>query len=119
MKGMSHTNGRSLEGVPHLSQSIARILTTPLGSRIARRSFGSELYSLVDAPDNAATRVRVFAAVATALMKWEPRVRLTRIGITSDATEPGTRFIEIEGTTSISRDLVVTRVPMPTTGKPL
>lgn len=110
MIGMNHTTGVTLEGAPHLNQSIGRLLSTPLGSRIARREYGSELFDLVAAPSNAATRLRMFAAVATALMRWEPRLKLERIGCTLDPAAPGTLVIEIEGITTISRERVNTSV---------
>jgi phage baseplate assembly protein W len=114
MKGMNHTTGRAVDGVSHLCQSVARILTTPRGSRIARRDFGADLQELVDAPMNPATRVRLFAATATALMRWEPRLKLTRVGLSVDPTKPGGAVIEIEGITTISREAVSTTVPLNT-----
>jgi phage baseplate assembly protein W len=114
MKGMNHTTGRALDGVAHLCQSIARILTTPRGSRIARRDFGADLQELVDAPMNQATRVRLFAATATALMRWEPRLKLTRVGLSIDTENPGRAAIQIEGMTTISREAVSTAVSLNT-----
>lgn len=118
MIGLNHTTGRALEGVPHLNQSIARILSTPLGSRIARRDFGAELFDLIDAPSNPATRVRLFAAVATALMRWEPRLKLIRVRLSLDPAAPGAVVIEIEGITTISRERVNTAVSL-TLGAPI
>lgn len=114
MIGLNQSTGLTLEGAPHLNQSIGRILSTPLGSRISRRDFGAELFDLIDAPSNAATRVRLFAAVATALMRWEPRLKLTRVGLAIDPATPGTVVIEIEGITTISRERVNTTVPLTT-----
>lgn len=112
MKGMNASTGRSTTGLEHLYQSITKILTTPIGSRIARRDFGSELPELVDAPNNGATRVRLYAAAATALMRWEPRLKLSRVQLSTDATETvdGVQVLDIEGTTTISGDLVSTSV---------
>lgn len=112
MIGLNQSTGLTLEGAPHLNQSIGRILSTPLGSRIGRRDFGAEVFELIDAPSNAATRVRLFAAVATALMRWEPRLKLTRVGLSIDPAAPGTIVIEIEGVTTISRERVNTAVPL-------
>ncbi|MEY2883392.1 MAG: phage baseplate assembly protein [Pseudomonadota bacterium] len=95
MQGMSRYSGRLLGGDSHLAQSIADILTTPIGSRVMRRDYGSLLFELVDQPDNPRTRLRLFAAIAVALAKWEPRLRLTRIGYTRPA--PGTLSVSIEG----------------------
>lgn len=112
MKGMNATTGRSTTGLTHLYQSIAKILTTPIGTRIARRDFGSELPELIDAPNNGATRVRLYAAAATALMRWEPRLKLSRVQLSTDVTETGAgvQVLDIEGTTTVSGDAVSTRV---------
>lgn len=98
MRGMNKDTGRAIAGHAHLYQSIARILTTPTDSRLVVRPFGSELMFLIDAPTNPATRVRLFAAVATALMKWEPRVRVTRVWVSLEQTVPGQLVVGIEGT---------------------
>jgi phage baseplate assembly protein W len=114
MIGMNATTGRATSGLDHLTQSIEKILTTPIGTRIARRDFGSELPDLIDAPNNGATRVRLYAAVATALMQWEPRLKLTRVSLAIDTTTAGAgvQVVDIEGTTTISGDLVSTRVKL-------
>ena len=43
--GMHRTTGAGLSGIEHLRQSIADILTTPLGTRLQRRTYGSLLPS--------------------------------------------------------------------------
>ena len=52
MTGMSRFTGEKLDpnSDAHLVQSIGDILTTPLGSRVLRRSYGSELPDLIDQP---------------------------------------------------------------------
>ena len=79
MIGTSATSGRQLSGIDHLRQSITDILTTPVGSRVMRRDYGSRLFELVDAPTNAATLLDLYAATAEALERWEPRFRLTSV----------------------------------------
>ncbi|MDH0364246.1 GPW/gp25 family protein [Comamonas aquatica] len=93
---MDRTTGRRISGIDHVRQSVADILTTPLGSRLERRNYGSLLPSLIDQPDNAHTRLRCYAAIASALMKWEPRLRVTRVGITS-GEKPGQATVHLEG----------------------
>ncbi len=97
MSGMDQHTGRVITGLEHLRQSIADILMTPVGSRIARRSYGSLLPELVDHPDNGATRVRLIAATAGALMRWEPRIRVSRIRLKAGA-RAGQLLVELEGT---------------------
>jgi len=115
MAGMSRTSGRALGGDAHLSQSIADILTTPIGSRVMRRDYGSLLFELVDQPDNPRTRLRLFAAIAVALAKWEPRLRLTRVGLVRPA--PGSLSVTIEGnrtdTTPSAAAVTLARLTLP------
>ena len=68
---MNRTTGETVTGVEHLRQSIVDVLTTPLGTRIERRTYGSLVPDLIDQPDNQTTRLRLYAAVASALMRWE------------------------------------------------
>jgi uncharacterized protein len=114
MRGMNASTGRATAGIAHLYQSIAKILTTPIGTRIARRDFGSGLPELIDAPNNGATRVRLYAAIATALMQWEPRLRLTRVQLSDDLTDTGAgvQVVDIEGTTTETGEPVSTRVQL-------
>ena len=81
--GMNVLNGRSLTGLDHLKQSIADILNTPIGSRVMRRDYGSKLFSLIDAPLNRGTLVDIYAVTAEALMKWEDRLLVSAVDITS------------------------------------
>lgn len=114
MKGMNAITGRSISGVDHLSQSIGKILGTPLGSCIQRRTFGSELPDLTDAPTNGETCIRVYAAIATALMRWEPRLTLTRVQLTVDAGDAysGKQYVDLEGWTDEKNEPVSLRVPV-------
>ena len=79
MIGMNTADGRSLSGLDHLRQSIRDILTTPIGSRVMRREYGSGLFRLVDAPLTRGLLVDIYAATAEALDRWEPRFRLLRV----------------------------------------
>jgi phage baseplate assembly protein W len=113
MKGMNASTGRSLADLDHLYQSIGRIFSTPLASCIKRRTFGSDVFAQVDAPNNGAERTRLYAAIATALMQWEPRLVLTSVSLTTDeSTIEGVQVVDIEGYTTESGDAVRTRVPI-------
>lgn len=83
-QGMSVYTGKGISGVTHIEQSISQILTTPIGSRVMRRDFGSLLPELIDDPLNGKTRLMLYAATATALYKWEPRFRLSSVDLTVD-----------------------------------
>ena len=79
MIGMNRTTGAVLAGDAHLAQSIGDILSTPLGSRVMRRDYGSLLPELLDRPLNAATRLLMIMASAIAIGRWEPRIAVKRI----------------------------------------
>jgi phage baseplate assembly protein W len=93
MRGVDSTTGRELSGENHLRQSIRDILTTPIGSRVMRRDYGSELSNLVDAPANRATIMDIIAATVDALRKWEPRIIPQRVQVESYA--PGSLTIAL------------------------
>jgi phage baseplate assembly protein W len=93
---MSATTGRAIDGEEHLRQSITDVLSTPIGTRVMRRDYGSLVPELIDQPLNGATRLKLYGATATALMRWEPRIRLTRIELTQGG-EPGAFVLELEG----------------------
>ncbi|WP_265040670.1 GPW/gp25 family protein [Wolbachia endosymbiont (group A) of Ectemnius continuus] len=82
MRGMSNKTGKELEGIEHLKQSIIDILTTPIGSRVMRREYGSRLFELVDRPINRDFSLEIYAATAGALEKWEKRFKLEKVKIT-------------------------------------
>jgi phage baseplate assembly protein W len=81
MRGMSRINGQYLDDLEHLKQSIIDILTTPIGSRIMRREYGSNLFYLVDKPVNREFLQQIYAAVAEALERWEPRLNLKKVTV--------------------------------------
>ena len=97
MRGLDATTGKALDGLAHLEQSIRDILETPYGTRLMRRDYGSLLPYLIDQPFHAATRLRLYAATATALMRWEPRVQLSRVAMALGDT-PGQVVLTLEGT---------------------
>lgn len=93
---MNRVTGKPLDGIEHLRQSIPDILGTPLGSRTMRRPYGSLWPELIDHPDNGPTRVRFYAATAGALMRWEPRLRLSRVQIFT-GENPGEAILDLQG----------------------
>jgi phage baseplate assembly protein W len=96
MRGTNATTGKAVSGLDHLKQSIRDILTTPIGSRVMRRDYGSRLFQLVDAPLNRGTIAQLYAATIEALLRWEPRISPRRVGIT--AASSGRVEIELEAT---------------------
>ena len=87
LTGMDATNGTALGGLDHLRQSVRDILTTPIGSRVMRRDYGSALPDLVDSNVTGLTLAQFYAATADALDRWEPRLRVTRIEVEAPSAE--------------------------------
>ncbi len=78
MHGIDISNGKALTGDAHLQQSVTDILTTPINSRVMRREYGFD-FSVLAAPQNNTTLMRVYIAVVQSLSRWEPRIRITRV----------------------------------------
>ncbi len=95
MRGMNASTGKELEGIEHLKQSIIDILTTPIGSRVMRRNYGSRLFELVDKPINRDFTLEIYAATAEALEKWEKRFKLEKVKITE--VKEGKMTLVLEG----------------------
>ena len=86
---MDRTTGKAIGELAHLRQSVGDILTTPIGSRVMRHEYGSQVPMLVDQPDNRITQLRLLSAAASALMRWEPRLAVSNIEIEREPSTPG------------------------------
>ncbi|MEJ7933648.1 GPW/gp25 family protein [Sphingobium sp. AN558] len=95
MTGMARRTGAALDGVDHIRQSVADILSTPIGTRVGRRDYGSEIPNLVDQPRTPVNILRLFAATAMALARWENRLAVRRVAIAAGET-PSSASILIE-----------------------
>lgn len=95
-QGIDPATGAMAEDTAHIQHSMRDILTTPLGSRVERRDYGSLVPELIDHPANAANRLRLLACTVMAISRWDNRIAIDRIGFTLDAA--GKMFIDIFGT---------------------
>jgi phage baseplate assembly protein W len=94
--GFNRDAGSLLSGFEHVQQSIGVILSTPIGSRVMRREFGSELFDLIDRPMNDQVILAIYSAAVMAIARWEPRYAVTGCNITSMAAD-GSLSIEFTG----------------------
>lgn len=78
---MDATTGHAMDEAAHIRQSIRDILTTRVGTRVMRRDYGSLVPELIDQPGNPITQMRLRAATVMAVLRWEPRIQITRCGI--------------------------------------
>lgn len=93
--GMNAKTGRRLKDIEHIWQSCRDILTTPVGTRIERREYGSLLPELIDHPHNAPNNLRLMAATVGALARWEPRISIRKINIYL-GNEQGTTMLDMD-----------------------
>lgn len=96
MIGLNKNTGTSVQTLEqHVLQSLSDIITTPIGSRLMRRNYGSLIPDLIDQPLNPRTLLRLYAATAGAIMAWEPRFQIASIELS--ATGTGSATVEITG----------------------
>jgi phage baseplate assembly protein W len=107
---MNRTTGGSITSLEHLRQSVTDILTTPIGSRLMRRDYGCQVTELIDQPFNGATKLRAYAAIAMALLRWEPRLSITRVQL-SQGAEAGP-LLDIECTRVDNSEAINLQVPL-------
>lgn len=107
MAGMNVNTGKRLEGIDHIRQSIEDIITTPIGSRVMRRDYGSLVPELLDMPMNDALIMQVYAATVIAVTRWEPRIQITGARRTVNTQQHGAVVIELQGKTINGQPLSV------------
>jgi len=70
-----------------LKQAVRTILSTPLGSDPLRPDFGSRLPDYLDWPIDRA-RPHIVRETVAAIRKWEPRVSLKRVSVSTASDNP-------------------------------
>jgi phage baseplate assembly protein W len=112
LTGMSRTTGTALSGDDHLAQSLADIITTPLGSRTMRRDYGCLLFELIDRPLTSATMLLCSMAIAIAVARWEPRIAVKSVRFEGELAS-GQARVTITGQRSDSATNTLTRLSIP------
>lgn len=85
------------DGPNKVRQSIYIILDTEPGERVMRSNFGCGLRRHIMEPNTAANRALIQHTVQLALRKWEPRISLTSVSVSS-AEDPAMVLIDIQYT---------------------
>lgn len=78
-----------------IREAIGIIISTAPGERIMRPDFGCGIHDLVFTTINTATMARAEADVKEALIKYEPRIEVDEVKVTSDSTFNGKLLIDI------------------------
>ena len=89
--GISLTNDRT-----EIDQAILIILSTSLGQRVMRPTFGCRLDELVFAPNDQQTAARARRYVEEAIGMWEPRIRVVSVNVGPDPNDASRLLIEVE-----------------------
>src|SRR6185436_6563663 len=79
-----------------IRQAVWIILATARGERQMRPDFGCGIHDLVFATNSAETAGRAATDVREALIRWEPRIDLENVEVTSDPAEPSRLLIQVE-----------------------
>ncbi len=83
-------------GEHDIAQAIKIILMTAPGERVMRPEFGCRIHELVFAPHNASTEGLVIHYVEQALERWEPRIDVQEVDVSTDPGRDGALLVEIK-----------------------
>lgn len=78
---MSRYNGSEISELEHIRQSLEDIATTPIGSRLMRREYGTLLASLMDQPIGQALYLKIYSTLYSAYVRWEDRIEISQISV--------------------------------------
>ena len=92
---MNINTGTDISEINHLKQSISNILTTPIGSRVMRRDYGSNLFKKIDHPVNGELIAEIYLDIVESLFIWEPRFELDQVSVQN--IQNGKITIDLEG----------------------
>ena len=92
---MNVNTGKTISEIAHIKQSIANILSTPIGSRVMRRDYGSRLFERIDQPINGELIAEIYSYIVEAISTWEPRFEVEQVTVQS--IEKGKITIDLEG----------------------
>ena len=92
---MDRQTGRAIDGAAAVRQSVADILTTPLGARVMLPEYGSRLPDMIDGIAAPGATVAMAAEAVGALARWEPRVEVAYAA--ARVAAPGQVVITLSG----------------------
>lgn len=78
---MSRQDGLSITEIQSIQQSIEDIITTPIGTRVMRREYGSIFPDLIDQPMSDVLVVKMYSAIYTPVSRWEDRISIESLKI--------------------------------------
>lgn len=92
--------------VDAIKASVIQIITTQRGERVMRPDFGCNVFSYVFENNAEEFRINAEREIRQAIAKWEARVRVDAVNVSSDdITEPGQILITITYTITSSGEV--------------
>lgn len=82
--GMDPATGALISGDDYDDHCIADLLSTPPGTEWMRPEYGWIGFEILDQPLNRATALLLSSAVAMAIARWLPRIRLNKVTVSGD-----------------------------------
>lgn len=107
---MSRETGKQLTEIEHIKQSLADLISTPIGSRLMRRRYGTKLANLLDQPTSEALFLKCYSTIYTAILLWEPRVEISRLYVSE--VNQGKTVLNLEGTIVQSGESLNMNIPL-------
>ncbi|WP_237812739.1 GPW/gp25 family protein [Acinetobacter baumannii] len=108
---INKNNGQALENEEQsIQQSIDDIISTPIGSRIMRREYGSLIPDLIDQPINDSLVLKCYSAIYIAILRWEDRINVSQI-LMSKVKGNGLVF-DLEGVSTVTGQKMNLRIPL-------
>lgn len=92
---MSRQSGVGLTELEHIKQSLEDLISTPIGSRIMRRDYGTQVANLLDQPTSEALYLKCYSTIYSAILRWEPRIDITKLNISE--FNGGQTVLDLEG----------------------
>lgn len=107
---ISRESGLTISEIESIEQSIQDIVTTPLGSRIMRRDYGSIVPDLIDQPMSDVLILKMYSAIYTPVARWEPRINIESINITGIGS--GFMQLDLESVHTITGQSLNLNIPL-------
>ncbi|MEL7444406.1 MAG: GPW/gp25 family protein [Pseudomonadota bacterium] len=83
------------QGEQNIRESLAIILQTDLGERVALPKFGAGLPRLLFEPNNAATHARLAKDIESALAQWERRIKVENVEVSAHPKQRETALARV------------------------
>lgn len=94
--GVTATGGVAMSsGIDAVEQALYLILSTEPGERPMRPEFGARLRRFVFAAADAETAALVADETRAALTRWEPRIAVADVDVSTDSDDPSLLWVDV------------------------